>query len=247
MTEPLFLADLTGVTPGSTVRVDGEEGRHAAVVRRIRTGERVLLGDGEGAGVRGEVVESSRVGIVVRVDELLAPPAGTLRVVVVQALAKGERSDVAVEALTELGVDEILAWQASRSVVRWDNKVDKGLAKWRGAATSATKQSRRLRIPRVGFADSQAVARRLAAADLALVLHEDATRPLRATSLPARGECVVVVGPEGGISPAELELFAGVGAHQVSVSDAVLRTSTAGLVAVSQIRALQPECISPAG
>lgn len=240
MTEPLFLTDLTGVAPGVTVRVGGEEGRHAGLVRRIRVGESVLLSDGAGAGVRGEVVEASKSGILVRVDAVLRPPSQPLRIVAVQALAKGERSDVAVEALTELGVDEILAWQASRSVVRWDDKVDKGLAKWRSAATSATKQSRRLRVPRVGFADSQVVARRLACADLGLVLHEDATDELRELELPGRGECILVVGPEGGISPVELELFREAGARVVSVSDAVLRTSTAGLAAVAQIRALQP-------
>ncbi|SER56293.1 16S rRNA (uracil1498-N3)-methyltransferase [Propionibacterium cyclohexanicum] len=241
MTDPLFLADLTGVTTGSVVCLDGAEGHHAAVARRIQLGESVLLGDGQGAGVRGQVVEATRSGLKVLVDEVLSPRVQPLVVVAIQALAKGERSEIAVEALTELGAAEILAWSAARSVVRWDTKMDKGLAKWRSAAVAATKQSRRLRIPGVGFADTAEVARRIAGADLALVLHEDATVALREVTLPSRGECVIVAGPEGGISPDELERFRAAGALPVSVSDAVLRTSTAGLVALAQIRALQPE------
>lgn len=240
MTDPLFLADLAHTGPGDTVLVCGEEGRHAVVVRRIRVGEKVLLSDGEGAGVRGEVLEAGRDGMLVRVDEVLDPTPRPLRVVAVQALAKGERSDIAVEALTEIGADEILAWQAARSVVRWDAKIAKGVAKWSAFVLAATKQSRRLRIPPVSYASTQDVCRRLEAADLALVLHEDATEDLRQVAVPAAGECVLVVGPEGGISRAELDAFLAAGARTVRVSDAVLRTSTAGVVAVAQLEALRP-------
>ncbi|MFT8395481.1 16S rRNA (uracil(1498)-N(3))-methyltransferase [Propionibacterium sp.] len=240
MTDALFLAQLSAAVPGSEVVVSGDEGRHAAAAKRMRAGESVLLSDGAGSGVRGEVTQVTKSSITVRVGELIEQPAEPLQIVAVQALAKGERSAIAIEVLTEMGAAEILAWQASRSVVRWDTKTDKGLAKWRATALAATKQSRRLRIPDVGYVSTEDVCSRLAAADLALVLHEDATQELREVPIPSAGECVVVVGPEGGISPAELEAFKAAGSRIVRVSDAVLRTSTAGVVAISQLRALRP-------
>jgi 16S rRNA (uracil1498-N3)-methyltransferase len=238
MTDPLFLANLEGVKPGDLVTLDGSEGRHAAMVRRIRAGEMVLLSDGAGLAVRGQVVVAAKDSVDVRVSEPLSRRPPALRTVAVQALAKGERSDIAVEAMTEQGVDEIIAWQASRSIVRWQNKAEKGLTKWRSAAIAATKQSRRFRIPQVAYATTDEIVARVRDADLALVLHEDAEQPLSALSLPAQGECLFIIGPEGGISPDETEAFRAAGAKLVSVADAVLRASTAGVVALAQVQAL---------
>ncbi len=241
MTDPLFLADpgdIAAARPGSTITVGGDEGRHAATVRRLRVGESVMLADGAGRGVRGTVTAVGKSTIEVRTAELLRAPADPLEIVAVQALAKGARSDIAIEAMTEMGVDRIVAWQAARSIVRWDAKAAKGLAKWRTSATNAAKQSRRLRVPRIELADTGQVAGLLADADLALVLHEEAAQPLRALPVPASGRVVMVIGPEGGIAPAELEAFTRAGATTVLVSDAVLRTSTAGVVALAQLRAL---------
>jgi len=241
MTDPLFLADpgdIAAARPGSTITVGGDEGRHAATVRRLRVGESVMLADGAGCGVRGTVTAVGKSTIEVRTAELLRAPADPLEIVAVQALAKGARSDIAIEAMTEMGVDRIVAWQAARSIVRWDAKAAKGLAKWRTSATNAAKQSRRLRVPRIELADTGQVAGLLADADLALVLHEEAAQPLRALPVPASGLVVMVIGPEGGIAPAALEAFTRAGATTVLVSDAVLRTSTAGVVALAQLRAL---------
>ena len=140
--------------------------------------------------------------------------------------------------LTEVGVDELVPWQASRSVARWSpDRVERGLARWRSTAREAAKQSRRLRVPTVvePRGARKALAARLAAADLALVLHEDASDPIATVPLPASGEVVVVVGPEGGISPEELAAFAAAGARTVRVGDHVLRTSTAGVVALAAL------------
>ncbi len=238
MTDPLFLADIAGAGPGDVVLIEGPEGRHAATVKRMRVGESVLVADGAGAGLRGVIDSVAKNSVSVRVGELIARRPAALHTVAVQALAKGERSDIAVEAMTELGVDEIIAWQASRSIVRWEAKAEKGLAKWRSSARAATKQSRRFRIPQVSTAGTPGVVERLARADLALVLHEEATTPLSGLSVPSAGECVFVIGPEGGISPEELEAFRGAGARLVSLSDAVLRASTAGVVTLAQLQAL---------
>ena len=240
MTDALFLLEsLAGTRPtvGGEVVVDGPEGHHAVTVRRLRAGERVVVADGAGGGVRGEVVDATRAGLRVRVTEVLDQPAPPVRLVVAQALAKGDRAELAVEMLTEVGVAEVVPWQASRSVVRWSaDRVDRGLGRWRSTAREAAKQSRRLRVPTVSApVATRGLVERLAAADLALVLHEDATDPIAAVPMPAAGEAVVVVGPEGGISPEELAAFEAVGARTVRVGDHVLRTSTAGVVALAAL------------
>lgn len=250
MTRPLFLAALPRPLPpvGSELRLDGDEGRHAAVVRRIRAGEELMVGDGAGRGVGVRVVAADKQGLDLEVTEHLAAAAPGLRVVAVQALAKGERSDLAIEMLTEIGVDEIVPWQASRSIVRWQGeRGEKSLAKWRATVREAAKQSRRLRTPEVsGLVSTKQLASRLAAADLALVLHEDATDSLAEVRLPAAGEVMLVVGPEGGISADELAAFTQAGARTALISDGVLRTSTAGAAAASWIRLNEQGRVSPA-
>jgi 16S rRNA (uracil1498-N3)-methyltransferase len=238
VTAPLFLLEtLADPRPavGAPLTLDGDEGRHAAVVRRIGPGEQVLVADGRGRGVRAVVTAAGKAGLELEVLEHLDAPDRPLRVVAVQALAKGDRSELAVEMLTEVGVDEIWPWQASRSIVRWTaERGEKALGRWRSTAREATKQSRRLAVPTLRPVLSTAqLCAELGRADLALVLLEDATTPLRAVPLPASGTVVVVVGPEGGIAAEELERFAAAGARPVLVSDAVLRTSTAGVVAVA--------------
>ena len=135
MTDPLFFTDsLTEPLPaaGRRFRLGGDDGRHAAVVRRIRPGEMIVIGDGRGQGVRGRVVEASKAGLVIEVSQTLTePPSRRVRFIAAQALAKGDRAELAVEMLTELGIDEIVPWAASRSVVRWTpDRADKSLARW---------------------------------------------------------------------------------------------------------------------
>ena len=240
MTDALFLLEsLAGALPGvgGEVLVDGPEGHHAVAVRRLRAGERVVVADGSGGGVRGEVVDATKAGLRVRVTAVLDQPAPPVRMVVAQALAKGDRAELAVEMLTEVGVCEVVPWQASRSIARWSaDRVERGLGRWRSTAREAAKQSRRLQVPLVSPPlGTRSLAERLGAADLALVLHEDATDAIATVALPAAGEVVVVVGPEGGISPEELAAFAAVGARPVRVGDHVLRTSTAGVVALDAL------------
>ncbi|AXE39078.1 16S rRNA (uracil(1498)-N(3))-methyltransferase [Acidipropionibacterium virtanenii] len=239
MTEPCFIAAIGDAGPGSVVEISGAEGHHAAAVRRIGAGESVLVTDGAGSAVRGPAVEIGKNVVRVRVVDRLSSPARTHRWIAVQALTKGPRADLAVETLTELGVDEIIAWQASRSISRWSpDKRDKGLAKWRATAREATKQSRRFTVPQITFATSIQVAGRIGAADAAFVLHESATAPIRRADLPASGDVILIVGPEGGISPDELQTFTDAGGHPVRVADAVLRASTAPVVGLAQLQAL---------
>jgi 16S rRNA (uracil1498-N3)-methyltransferase len=221
---------------GGELVLDGQEGRHAAVVRRIGPGERVRLTDGVGNFAEGAVVASSKSGITVAVDQRGSVPRPVPRLVVVQALPKGERAELAVEMLTEVGVDLIVPWNADRSQFRANpERVEKTLTKWRSWAFEASKQSRRSWFCEVGpVASTAEVARLVAAAGLAAVLHEEAKTPLATLTPPTTGDVVIVVGPEGGITDAELEAFA---AEPVLLGDTVLRTSTAGVAAAAVLLA----------
>lgn len=235
MSDPVFHGGLADPLPsvGSTVVLDGPEGRHAAVVRRIRTGETVLVTDGAGRAVSGPVVAVEKQRITIEVAEIRQEPAPVVRFTVAQALAKGDRGELAVELLTEVGVSEIVPWQASRSIVRWSGERGaKGVARWRSTAREAAKQSRRLWTPAVSDPlDTRALTERVAAADVALLLHEEASCELAGIELPVAGEVLLVVGPEGGISPDELAVLTEAGGRPTLLTRHVLRTSTAGVVA----------------
>jgi 16S rRNA (uracil1498-N3)-methyltransferase len=230
LSPPLFLVD--ELPAGPVVRLDGPEGHHAAVVQRLRAGERILIGDGRGALAEAVVTAVGKGMLDAECAARWAVRPPDPRITVVQALAKGERGELAAATMTEVGVDEIVPWPAARCVARW--KDDKPLARWRATVREAVKQSRRAWLPAVtGPARTADVARRLGAAAAAFVLHEEAATPLSAVPLPSSGEIALVVGPEGGIDAAELAAFEAAGAVAVLMGDAVLRTSTAGAAAVA--------------
>ncbi len=240
MTEPLFLAPLEAPEVGKPVTLTGQEGHHAADVRRIKLGEVIWISDGNGVAVRGPVVAAEKGSITLDVTEVHHDPIRRVRYVAVQALPKGERAELAVEMLTELGIDEIVPWQASRSVVRWSSeRSERGLTRWRAAAREAAKQSRRFRVPTVSMPMSTAeLALRIEQTALTVVLHEAGSSPLRELELPTSGEVMFIVGPEGGLSAEEVATFTAAGGRQALIADGVLRTSTAGVVALAQLQAL---------
>lgn len=235
MTLPVFYVPGDALREASHITVDGVEGRHAALVRRLRVGEWVRLTDGEGTLVEGPVSACERTTVNVDVHRRELQQRPEPRLVVVQGLPKGERAELAVSLLTEVGVDEIIPWAAQRCVVRWDNqRAHRGVTKWRSAARESAKQSRRVWWPQVGaLASTPQVCGRLAKAEVALVMHEAADLMLPAVSLPSSGEVVLVVGPEGGLDEAELEQFESAGASAVRAGPSVMRTSTAGAVAAA--------------
>ncbi|GAB3111022.1 16S rRNA (uracil(1498)-N(3))-methyltransferase [Streptomyces calidiresistens] len=249
MTAPLFVhGAVAGARTGEELWLEGPEGRHAVSVKRLRIGEELILADGLGHGVAGEVVAVEgrdrlrAVVTAVRREPVPEPP-----VTVVQALPKGDRGEVAVETLTETGVDTIVPWQAARCVTRWRaERGEKALTKWRNTAREAGKQSRRLRFPEVTGAHTTEgvaalIAGAIAAGGTALVLHESASVPLvRALDPTTGGPVVLVVGPEGGIAPEELTALGEAGARPVRLGPAVLRTSTAGTVAAAVVLSRTP-------
>ncbi|MFI1305893.1 16S rRNA (uracil(1498)-N(3))-methyltransferase [Streptomyces sioyaensis] len=237
MTAPVFLIDsLADVRAGGTLTLDGPEGRHAVSVRRLRTGEEVVLTDGQGTGAYGTVAAvegKDRLTVAVTALRTEAPPQPTITVV--QALPKGDRGELAVETMTETGADAIVPWPAARCVTQWKGeRAAKALGKWRATAREAGKQSRRLTFPQVADPlTTKQVAALLADADFAAVLHEEGSAPLATAELPAQGSIVLVVGPEGGVSPEELATFAEAGARPYRLGTTVLRTSTAGTAATA--------------
>ncbi|MEO7752375.1 MAG: 16S rRNA (uracil(1498)-N(3))-methyltransferase [Terracoccus sp.] len=238
MTHQLFLAPvdtLAAVEPGSVILLDGEEGRHAAAVVRIRVGERFLVADGAGRSALLEAEGVERGSVLGRVVEIHDEPEASPRFVLVQALAKGDRDEQAIEAATELGVDEVVPWQAERSVVVWrPDRVARSLARWVAVVTRATKQSRRARMPLTSEPVSlTSLVARAGDAALVLVLHETATEPLSEVAMPEDGDVLVVVGPEGGITDRELDALTGAGARPVRLGSTILRSSSAGPAALA--------------
>lgn len=243
MSLPVHLVpSLDGVSVGSLVHVDGDEAHHAVAVRRMRVGEALLLTDGRGALAEGAVEATGKRTLDVRVTsyDVVAEPAPS--VTVVQALAKGDRGERAVEVLTEIGAARIVPWAAARSVAVWKGeRAAKSLGRWRATAREAAKQSRRAWHPEVaGLASTDDVLETVAAAELSVVLHEEATGSIPSLAVPEAGPVVVVVGPEGGLTDDELAALVAAGAYAVRLGAEVLRTSTAGVAATAAILARTP-------
>jgi 16S rRNA (uracil1498-N3)-methyltransferase len=240
MTAPVFVVEHFDAGAGGRYVLEGPEGRHAVSVKRLQPGEEVVLTDGAGRYAVCDVIGTEgKDRLIVHMTSVSEEPAESPRVTVVQALPKGDRGELAVETMTETGVDAIVPWQASRCITQW--KGDRGLkalTKWRSTAREAGKQSRRFRFPEVAdLATSKQVAALLAEADFAAVLHESGDEPLATVELPAEGDIVLVVGPEGGVSPEELALFEEAGGKPYVLGRTVLRTSTAGTAATAVLLA----------
>jgi 16S rRNA (uracil1498-N3)-methyltransferase len=229
---------------GELALLDGDEGFHAANVRRIRTGEEIDLGDGAGAVARCVVEETGKGRLSARVLERHVVAAPRPQVTIVQALPKSDRSELAVELATEAGADAFIGWQSARCVARWDGpKADKGLRRWDAVARSAARQSRRAYVPSVdGVVSTAELTRRVADAvavgALVLALHESATEPITELTLAQADSLMLIVGPEGGIADDEIAALSGAGARAVRLGPTVLRTSTAAAVALGAIGAL---------
>jgi len=241
VTPPVFLVPgLQVAQPDGVVRLDGSEGHHALRALRLGIGEPVTLVDGCGRRVEGRIVGVGPDGVAdVSVDSVVEEPEPVPRVTVVQALPKSDRAELAVEVLTEIGVDEIVPWSARNCVTQWKaDRVERGLRRWRDTAAAAAKQSRRARVPVItSLASTSDVLSRVARVDRAIVLDEGAGTSIADIDVPGTGEVLVVVGPEGGIAPDEREALRGAGAHVVRLGPTVLRTSTAGVAAVAVLLA----------
>jgi 16S rRNA (uracil1498-N3)-methyltransferase len=235
MSLPLFLVD--DLPAGELYELAGAEGRHAASVQRLRAGEELLLSDGRGSIAQATVEVAGKASLTVRLTARSHTAQPDPRIVVAQGIAKGDRGELAVQAMTEAGVDGIIPWAASRSVVQWRGERGvKSREKWAATAREAAKQSRRGWVPPIEIdLSSRQLAQRLPA--VTFVLHESAKERLSAVDLPAAGEILLIIGPEGGVDDTELAAFTEAGAVAVRLGDSVLRTSTAGIAAISVLSA----------
>jgi 16S rRNA (uracil1498-N3)-methyltransferase len=225
---------LAGAAAGAVVTLTGEEAHHAAVVSRMRRGERVLVSDGLGTLAEGVIDRADRDGVDVLLQRIETIPAPSPRIGLAQALAKGDRAELAVQASTELGVDAIVPWQARRSVVQWKGeRGDKALERWRKIVREAGKQAIRPRLPEVAPAVDTGGLAGLGDAWRLVVLDPAAAGSIG--DVPLDRDVLLVVGPEGGIDEAELERLDAAGAVRARMGDHVLRTSTAGLAGIAAL------------
>ena len=240
MVEPLFISPIPSDTKtGSKIRIAGAEAKHAMSVRRLQVGEAIAVSDGQGNKARGKVIQLSKDFLELEVESLVKIERPTPKLVLVQALAKGDRDEMAVQACTELGIQTVIPWQSERSVSIWKpEKQDKHRVRWQTIATEAAKQSLRPFIPAVEqVLGTRELAERLKQFDLTLVLDPTSTTALTGISVAGHQSIAIVVGPEGGISPEELEVFRSAGLSLVGLGSGILRTSTAGVAVVSYLQA----------
>lgn len=231
---PVFLSE-RGSLAADVIVLAGQEGRHAARVRRLAPGERVDVTDGAGLVAECLVAVARPAALELAVQARRFEPRPEPAVVVAQALPKGDRGPLAVELMTEAGVDEIVPWAAQRCITHWHgDRGDRALARWRATARESAKQARRARLPVVtSLAGTRELAQRVAHAALAVLLDPAAPTSLATVPLPESGDIVVIVGPEGGMAPAEAAELTGAGAVAAHLGPTVLRTSSAGLAAAS--------------
>ena len=246
MVEPLFwFAGTAQIQRGQTILLDGAEGKHAASVRRMRGGEAIQVSDGLGSRARGTVASVGQSSLEIEVREVSQDGAPRPHITLVQALAKGDRDEQAVQACTEAGIAAVVPWQAEHSVSRWDAaKSAKNVARWQTIATEAAKQSLRSWFPTVQEpVTSNQLVQSVGGYDLVLVLEPSAETAILDSVKLLAGELgdariAIVIGPEGGVSPKELDQLATGGAKLTKLGSEVLRTSTAGVAAVAILQHL---------
>jgi len=236
---PLFTKDFDALpTENSIVVLDGVEGKHAATVRRMRAGEGIQLTNGAGMRIVGEVVSAAEQRLEIRVSTATFEPKPTPELILIQALAKGDRDELAIQAATELGVAAVIPWQAERSISRWEgSKIAKGVERWQTIVTEAAKQALRVYTPVVELpVTTKQLVGLVSNFTSVLVLDPTAVERLSQTELPGAGSVAIVVGPEGGINEHELSVLQQAGAVRVRLGEEILRTSTAGMAAIAALQ-----------
>lgn len=238
MVEPMFFAEDAELSAvGESFTLTGPEAKHASVVRRMSAGEAIQLTNGRGLRIRGTVASSAQEFVVVKVSNAEIEAKPKVQLTLVQALAKGDRDELAIQAATELGIFEVVPWQADRSVSRWEgSKIAKGVQRWQQIVQEAAKQALRVYVPTVAQPQStKQLIQSLGSFTQVLVLDPTADIGLGSLEIAAAGSVAIVVGPEGGISNSELQAFKAANCIRVHLGNHVLRTSTAGLAAISAI------------
>lgn len=241
MVEPMFILEIdSSVKAGDTLTLGGQEAKHAVSVRRMRVGESIQLTNKSGLRVKGlvnSIIGNSLDVHVLSVEQEVQPG---LKITLIQALAKGDRDELAIQAATELGIAQVVPWEADRSISRWIGlKEAKGVERWQSIVSEAAKQSLCVWHPKVANpVKGVHIADLVKDFDLVLVLDPTSDFGLGSQPLPNEARIALVVGPEGGISDAELIALQSAGAVKVNLGAQILRTSTAGIAALAGILAI---------
>lgn len=249
MTLPVFLTETPLAGASGTITVGPEVAGHAVRVRRMGAGEELELIDGTGVRLRGTIQEGTSESLTLSVTDVTEEPKQRPRLVLVQALAKNDRDIQAIEAATEVGVDAVIPWAAQRSIADWPaKKAHKMAAKWANVLTAATLQARRARVPELGeLIRGTAVTQLVTPTSRVIVLDETESSGLTeavndlgegSTTQGDIDEIVVIVGPEGGVTPAEVDALVSEGARTAVLGPTILRASTAGPVALAIVQTL---------
>jgi 16S rRNA (uracil1498-N3)-methyltransferase len=227
-------ASLGPWAPGDTITLTGDEAHHAARVGRLTVGETTAVGDGNGVVAQATVAAVSGSEVTVTLGSVEHQTRPTPEIWLAQALAKGDRDELAIQASTELGIDRVIPYQASRSISTWSgDKVGKGVARWTKIVTEATKQALRAYVPHVSHPQTTPEVTALAGQCEVVVLDPHATELLSQFRPVGDRPILLVVGPEGGLSPEELSTLEKSGATRRKLGESVLRTSSAGPAALA--------------
>jgi 16S rRNA (uracil1498-N3)-methyltransferase len=226
------------ISGSSHLTVVGDEAHHAVAVTRLGVGDGVLISDGAGNWASGTITSTEKKSFTLSISERGSAPASAPQLTLVQALPKSDRIKEALELLVEAGADRIIPWAASRSISKWQ---EDSLPKWQNTVQAATKQSRRYFIPQVDSVCSTKDLLARFSGSRTLVLHESGTQRISQVvdhSWSQSEEIFLLIGPEGGITPEELEDFQNAGALIVSMGEPVFRSAHAGVAALSAVQAL---------
>jgi 16S rRNA (uracil1498-N3)-methyltransferase len=223
---------LVDVLASGELAITGESHHYLGRVRRVRVGDELELFDRNGQRASASIVAMSASATIANVGaiERRGPTLPAIRALV--PLIKGDRMDTCLEKLVEVGVDHVVVWPAERSVVKLDpGKLDARLEHYTGVVAAAAQQSGAV-PPSVAYAASLRAGITLSTGRR-LVLDPRAERG----TAPSDAEITVISGPEGGLSPAELDLLAGEGFASFGLGPRVLRAETAPVIAVAVLRA----------
>jgi len=203
------------------------EATHAKSLR-LRVGEQVAITNGKGLIANAVMTSEASYEISDTQQTLQSAP----RFHLVQALAKADRDELAMQTCVELGLSSVTPWSSDRAIVRWDGKETKNQVRWQQIAIEAMKQSQQAFLCEV---KPLAATKQLSVVGTALVLDPKATKSL-ADFMPLSEDVTLVVGPEGGISDAEFQLLEERGFQRVRLGTSVLRTSSAGPAAMAALQ-----------
>ena len=227
-----FVDELSG---SKTQALDNDEAHHAIKVMRLKIGEEIKISDGEGSWVSGPISEVGKKSLKITVTSNGIERIKKPELVLVQAITKSDRNKEMLELITVAGVDRIIPWQAERSISKWQsNSYDK----WSNSIKEASKQSRRVNLPKLEkVMSTKQIIEQMVVNDCIVVFHESANEKFSSLDISQKASTLyLIIGPEGGITDTELEIFKSKGGNLVRLGEPVLRSAHAGFAALASIQ-----------